>query len=386
MQAVKAVKQNYLPSREILTLLEVFRLMVNDCITIGFMENVSSLKSLSLKAYRKLSGYKVPSYYKLCAISKACGILRNYRKALRKNPKARKPHARKLMLTTCYGFKVRGGQVSLPLGHREHVDIPLTPHTRSVLEDPRITVRSICLTACTLSVAFSKEAAVVDTHGAIGIDRNLDNVTIAGSDGSIQRFDLSEASRIKAAYRAVKSHFRRNDVRIRRKIYGKYGLKERNRVSQMLHRVSKKIVEKAKDSKSAVVMEKLTGIRKLYRRGNGQGRSYRFRLNSWSFYELQRQIEYKAKWEGIPVIYVPPRKTSSTCAICGSEILECAGRVVYCPQCRALVDRDVNAARNILARGLRFGPVALPGEAMVPERGKPIRKVDGSELSLRDKT
>jgi len=29
------------------------------------------------------------------------------------------------------------------------------------------------------------------------------------------------------------------------------------------------------------------------------------------------------------------------------------------------VDRDVNAARNILARGLRFRPDALPVEAMV---------------------
>jgi putative transposase len=115
---------------------------------------------------------------------------------------------------------------------------------------------------------------------------------------------------------------------------------------------------------SAIAMERLTGMRKLYRRGNGQGKSYRARMNPWSYAELQRQIEYKARWEGIKVIYVPASKISSTCAICESKILEYAGRMVWCPKCRTLEDRDVNAARNILARGLRFGPVAPPGEAM----------------------
>jgi len=81
------------------------------------------------------------------------------------------------------------------------------------------------------------------------------------------------------------------------------------------------------------------------------------------------------------VIYVPASKTSSTCAICGSRITECSGRRVWYPQCRTLEDRDVNAARYIVARGLRFGPVALPVEAMVREPPKAIPKVDESGLT-----
>jgi len=38
-----------------------------------------------------------------------------------------------------------------------------------------------------------------------------------------------------------------------------------------------------------------------------------------------------------------------------------------CASCGLTVDRDVNAARNILARGVRFAPVAQPVEAMVVE-------------------
>ena len=111
-------------------------------------------------------------------------------------------------------------------------------------------------------------------------------------------------------------------------------------------------------------MEKLTGIRKLYRKGNGQGKDYRARLNGWSYAEAQRQIEYKAKWEGLRVVYVNPWGTSSHCATCGSKVLESTERMVYCPQCRTLVDRDANAARNVASRGVRFAPFAPSSEAM----------------------
>jgi transposase len=57
-------------------------------------------------------------------------------------------------------------------------------------------------------------------------------------------------------------------------------------------------------------------------------------------------------------------------------------RTLKCPSCRVSVDRDVNAARNILERGVRFAPIALPVEAMVQEpSSKVILKVDGSELT-----
>jgi putative transposase len=84
-------------------------------------------------------------------------------------------------------------------------------------------------------------------------------------------------------------------VRIRRRVFSKYGALQRNRVGWILNNDSSAIVEQARQKQFGIAMEDLKGLRNLYRKGNGQGTNYRARLNSWSFYELQRQIEYKAK-------------------------------------------------------------------------------------------
>ena len=283
------------------------------------------------------------------------------------------------MLTDCYAFRIIEGKLRLTIRPKHYEYIPLNNYVLGSISG--YTVRSVTLTASTVSMAFSKEAAVTEPTGLIGIDRNLDNVTTADTNGNIKRFDLSEASRIKATYRMVKSHFKRNDVRIRTRIFRKYGRKQRNRVNQRLHLVSKQIVTDAKANDQSIVMENLKGIRKLYRKGNGQGTEYRSRLNSWSFYELQRQIEYKAKWEGIPVFFVHPHGTSSHCAVCESKILESTNREVYCPNCKTLVDRDVNAAKNILARVLRFEAVGLArNEALKGNPEMVILRAEASKL------
>ena len=128
-------------------------------------------------------------------------------------------------------------------------------------------------------------------------------------------YELQKANQIKQTCRQVKSKFKRNDVRIKERIFAKYGKKERNRIHDILYRTSKQIA----DQNMGITLEDIKGIRKLYRKGNGQGNKFRVKMNSWSFYELQRQIEYKARWLGLPVKYVKASRTSSKCAALGSK-------------------------------------------------------------------
>jgi putative transposase len=253
--AFKAVQQNYTPNNELFGLLEQFRQMVNDSIRIGLAENVTSLKSLSLKAYSQLQQYDAMSYYKLCAISKAAGILKNYRKAERSGKPVKQPYARKPQLTTCYGFKISNGNLLLPVKPRSKLRIPLNHHTLQILSETGLAARSVTLTATTITVTYSKDVQTLEPYGLMGIDRNVDNLTVADSNGSITRHNLAEATEIKAIYREVKSHLNRNDSRVKQRVYAKYGARQRNRVNQVLHRTSKRIIAKAKRSRSAIVME-----------------------------------------------------------------------------------------------------------------------------------
>src|SRR5208282_4524140 len=297
MWPVKSVQQHYMPGPEIQGMLDEFRQMMNACVQVGLVENVTSLKALSLKAYKQLASYDAMSYYKLCAVSGATGILRNHRKASRHGERPTIPFVRRLRLTTCYGFKIRDGCLLLPHHRRELLRIPLTSHTQAIIA--RHEVRSVTLTQDKLSLSYAKQVTMIKPNGFIGIDRNLNNVTTATTDFRVAQHDLSEATRIKSTYRSVKRGMVRNDHRIRKRIFGKYGVKERNRVQQILQHASKTIVEEAKLNQHCIVMEILTGIRKLYRKGNLQTHNYRARLNGWSFAELQRQIEYKARWKGL---------------------------------------------------------------------------------------
>lgn len=124
------------------------------------------------------------------------------------------------------------------------------------------------------------------------------------------------------------------------------------------------------------------GIVKLYRKGNGQGGDYRAKLNSCSYHEFQRQIEYKATREGLPVIYVAASGTSVKRAIRGTKTFPNVDRTLLCPNCRMTFDRDENAARNTLAKGaLRFGADGLLVEAVKgnPKTPVAILRVDGGK-------
>ncbi|MFO1373944.1 MAG: RNA-guided endonuclease TnpB family protein [Agitococcus sp.] len=73
------------------------------------------------------------------------------------------------------------------------------------------------------------------------------------------------------------------------------------------------------------------------------------------FYELRRQVEYKAKYYGSRVVYADRFYPSSKlCSVCGfkHEGLTLKDREWDCPECGIHHDRDVNAALNLRQLGL----------------------------------
>lgn len=80
-------------------------------------------------------------------------------------------------------------------------------------------------------------------------------------------------------------------------------------------------------------------------------------ISDVGFFELRRQIEYKAEWCGIEVVFAdrfyPSSKTCSRCGTVRNE-LSLSERTFVCYDCGFTIDRDLNAARNLAA--LAEGP------------------------------
>ena len=89
-----------------------------------------------------------------------------------------------------------------------------------------------------------------------------------------------------------------------------------------------------------------------YMRENGHGRRFRSMLGSWSPYELERFIEYKANDAGKNVVYVNPKHTSQKCSRCGyTDKNNRYGSVFRCKNCGYELNADLNASRNIEVLG-----------------------------------
>src|SRR5712664_2358588 len=136
MLALKSVNQRYSPTTEILSLLESFRRMVNDCVEIGLLHNVTALKRLSMLSWERRRVYKCPAYCKASALSRAVGILAARKKSLRRGIPSRDPYSLKPQITAYQGFKIRNRALQIPVGPRRYNYLPLSGHTLSVLSAP----------------------------------------------------------------------------------------------------------------------------------------------------------------------------------------------------------------------------------------------------------
>lgn len=120
---------------------------------------------------------------------------------------------------------------------------------------------------------------------------------------------------------------------------------EKNFAKTYNHAISKRIVGFARKNKCEYInLEKLTK--------DGFGDSV---LRNWSYFELQKMIEYKAKREGIEVRYIDPCFTSQKCSKCG--YIDKENRQTQedfiCKRCGFKLNADHNASINI-ARSKEF--------------------------------
>ena len=100
-----------------------------------------------------------------------------------------------------------------------------------------------------------------------------------------------------------------------------------------------------------IVLEDLNGLRDKQAK---QKKPWRERFTFFTYRRLQKWIDWQAMKEGLAIVYVNPKDTSSICPECGSRLKHTENRIVKCEKCGVKFDRDSVAVRNLVNRWLNI--------------------------------
>lgn len=222
----------------------------------------------------------------------------------------------------------------------------------------------------------SENQAFKKTNKFIGIDFGLKNLTIT-SDGQkedilkiddklnkqLKIWERKKSRRYENAKKAMafdkhdKVLFPRTELtqfpryQQAKRTVAKIKKKIANRRKDNLHKLTTKLVK----NYDVIVVENLS-VKNMMKNHH---LSASIANASWS--TLVSQLKYKCEWYGKQLIIVDPKNTSRICYNCKQKNNEfdtltqsewLNTREWNCPNCHAHLDRDVNAAKNILVKGL----------------------------------
>jgi putative transposase len=145
---------------------------------------------------------------------------------------------------------------------------------------------------------------------ALGVDFGIVNIA-TDSDGQV--YSGAQINGLRARHRRLRAKLQGKGTKSARRLLKQRRQKEQRFAQQENHRISKALVAKAKDTKRAIAVEDLSGIRTRTTVCKAQRATH----SSWSFFDLRSKIEYKARRAGVTVLAVDPRNTSRTCPACG---------------------------------------------------------------------
>ncbi|MCO6008912.1 transposase [Actinoallomurus purpureus] len=188
----------------------------------------------------------------------------------------------------------------------------------------------------------------IDEAGhAIGVDLGIKDFAVTSDAERIANpRHLERKARNLARYQRRMARRERGSMN-RRKAKAKVARahrKVRNARADFLHRVSTNLIRRA----DVIVIEDLA-VKNMVK-----NRKLARVISDAGWGEFRRQLEYKAERAGRTLVVIDRWYPSSkTCSVCGYLLAELSlsTRHWTCPGCRTRHDRDINAAKNIVAAG-----------------------------------
>jgi putative transposase len=216
-----------------------------------------------------------------------------------------------------------------------------------------------------VSILVEEEIAQLPPGDAqVGLDLGLHDVVVlhTGEKVGNPHFFHRDAKRLAKAQRrlAKKRLGSKNRDKARRKV-ARIHARIADRRRDFLHKLTTRIIRE----NQTICVESLRVKAMVWHPTLAQA------VSDVGWGELVRQLTYKAAWYGRALVAVDKWYPSSKrCSDCGHVLssLSLDTRRWTCPECGSVHDRDVNAAKNVLAAGLA---VSARGEAVRPGRVRP---------------
>lgn len=199
-----------------------------------------------------------------------------------------------------------------------------------------------------------EESNISDICNVVGIDRGI-NFVVATYD-SKHKSDFVSGKAIKhkrAHYSKLRKELQMRQTPSARRRLLAIGHRENRWMQDVNHQVSKALVE-SNPKHTLFVLEDLSGVRNATERVRTKDR---YVSVSWSFYDLEQKLIYKAKQNQSAVIKVDPRYTSQCCPVCGHIEKSNRNKKIHlftCKNCGYKSNDDRIGAMNLYRMGINY--------------------------------
>ena len=199
-----------------------------------------------------------------------------------------------------------------------------------------------------------EESNISDICNVVGIDRGI-NFVIATYDSKHKSgFVSGKAIKQKRAnYSRLRKELQMRHTPSSRRRLKAIGQRENRWMQDINHQVSKALAT-GNPKHTLFVLEDLTGIRNVTERVKTKNR---YVSVSWSFYDLEQKLIYKAKQNQSSVIKVDSRYTSQCCPACGHTEKSNRNKRIHlftCKNCGYTSNDDRIGAMNLYRMGINY--------------------------------
>ena len=199
-----------------------------------------------------------------------------------------------------------------------------------------------------------EESNISDICNVVGIDRGINFVVATYDSKHKSGFVSGKAIKQKRAnYSRLRKELQMRHTPSSRRRLKAIGQRENRWMQDINHQVSKALAT-GNPKHTLFVLEDLIGIRNVTERVKTKDR---YVSVSWSFYDLEQKLIYKAKQNQSSVIKVDPRYTSQCCPACGHTEKSNRNKKIHlftCKNCGYTSNDDRIGAMNLYRMGINY--------------------------------